>query len=82
MGPGRGGGVEELVIPELTVEEWTAWINDRFARVRCPVEDCLISGAAYWNGVDETITWTHEGHQAFIPEGRIPWPPPETHTRR
>lgn len=72
----------QRTVPELTAAEWAAWFADPDGVLTCPVEGCGRASAAYWNGVDETVTVTGCGHRCFIPEGAIAWPPPDTHTRR
>jgi hypothetical protein len=73
----------QRTVPELFVHEWEAWIADPLARLTCPVKGCGQTAQAYWNGVDETLTVTGCGHNVFVPEDAITWPPPEgTHVRR
>ncbi|MFE2934956.1 hypothetical protein [Streptomyces sp. NPDC059278] len=70
------------MVPELLEGEWEAWVGDPEARLECPTRRCGKVSPAFWNGIDETLTFTGCSHRAFIPECAITWPPPPTHTRR
>lgn len=69
----------QRMVPEMTGEEWTAWIGAPDGSVPCPAGGCGLVSAARWDGVNETLEWPGCGHRAFFPEVPPVWPPPESH---
>jgi hypothetical protein len=72
----------QRLVPELTDDEWQSWFDAPDSSLACPVEGCGRTSAAYWDGVNETLTVTGCGHTVFFPEDPLSWPPPESHVRR